>query len=208
MPHCKKCAKRGRDCPGYDAQKPLQWVEPGKITSRKRTKPSKRSELIIPIMQSRPNQIKSSSSNTSASIYSSGSGDTNDVEWYEQEQLRLIYQKAFAGVQHVDEVDRILVLENKERIMDVLERGAEDEAARMLKIEQNPLKGLERILQYMRLENLPNYNLLSETSEVVQAIQYCTCRPTLSLNHQDPSFRREWATWSPMHFRSTRCSMA
>ena len=178
IPHCKKCIKRGRECPGYDAQKPLQWVEPGKITSRKRTKPSKRSELAIPVMRTKPNPLENSSSELSGSISAAGSGDSIDVEWLEQEQLRLLYQKAFAGVRSVDEVDRILVLENKDRILDVLERGAEDEAAEMLKIEQDPLRGLERILQYMRLENLPTYNLSSATNEVVQAIQYCTCRPT------------------------------
>lgn len=38
LPHCKKCIKAGKDCPGYDEQKPLQWVEPGKVTSRRRKK--------------------------------------------------------------------------------------------------------------------------------------------------------------------------
>lgn len=43
LPHCKKCIKAGKECPGYDEQKPLQWVEPGKVTSRRRKKdiPSK-----------------------------------------------------------------------------------------------------------------------------------------------------------------------
>lgn len=40
LPHCKKCIKAGKDCPGYDEQKPLQWVEPGKVTSRRRKKNS------------------------------------------------------------------------------------------------------------------------------------------------------------------------
>ncbi|KAJ4359006.1 hypothetical protein N0V95_002541 [Ascochyta clinopodiicola] len=30
------CIKAGKECPGYDEQKPLQWVEPGKVTSRRR----------------------------------------------------------------------------------------------------------------------------------------------------------------------------
>lgn len=40
LPHCKKCMKTGKECPGYDEQKPLQWVEPGKVTSRRRKKDS------------------------------------------------------------------------------------------------------------------------------------------------------------------------
>ncbi|KAF1925762.1 uncharacterized protein M421DRAFT_69063 [Didymella exigua CBS 183.55] len=38
LPHCKKCIKAGKECPGYDEQKPLQWVEPGRVTSRRRKK--------------------------------------------------------------------------------------------------------------------------------------------------------------------------
>lgn len=40
LPHCKKCTKTGKACPGYDEQKPLQWIEPGKVTSRRSKKDS------------------------------------------------------------------------------------------------------------------------------------------------------------------------
>jgi hypothetical protein len=40
LPHCKKCQKAGRECSGYDEQKPLQWIETGKVTSRRRKKDS------------------------------------------------------------------------------------------------------------------------------------------------------------------------
>lgn len=40
LPHCEKCIKAGRECSGYDEQKPLQWVEPGMVTSRRRKKDS------------------------------------------------------------------------------------------------------------------------------------------------------------------------
>jgi hypothetical protein len=36
LPSCKKCEKAGKDCPGYNPQKPLHWVAPGKVTSRRR----------------------------------------------------------------------------------------------------------------------------------------------------------------------------
>ncbi|KAH6644252.1 fungal-specific transcription factor domain-containing protein [Boeremia exigua] len=57
LPHCKKCIKAGKECPGYDEQKPLQWVETGKVTSRRRKKDvapkvyavrPKKSESVVP----------------------------------------------------------------------------------------------------------------------------------------------------------------
>jgi len=34
LPLCRKCTKTGKECPGYNDQKPLQWVEPGHVTIR------------------------------------------------------------------------------------------------------------------------------------------------------------------------------
>ncbi|KAF1978820.1 hypothetical protein BU23DRAFT_524363 [Bimuria novae-zelandiae CBS 107.79] len=174
MPHCKKCLKRGlKECPGYDAQKPLQWVEPGKITSRERTKPSKHSNLVLPVLQSRPPPMRESSSDTSGSRRTTRSDET---DWFEQQELLLMYQKAFADLQSLDQVDQIMMLENRDKIEEVLRKGSKDEASKMLKMEKDPLKGLRRVLRYIRLEKLPTYNLQSDTSEVVQAIQYFNTR--------------------------------
>ncbi|KAI4612842.1 hypothetical protein J4E80_006897 [Alternaria sp. BMP 0032] len=38
LPQCKKCTKAGKECPGYNDQKPLQWVEPGHVTIRPKKK--------------------------------------------------------------------------------------------------------------------------------------------------------------------------
>lgn len=40
LPLCKKCIKAGRECSGYDEQKPLRWVKPGEVTVRRRKKNS------------------------------------------------------------------------------------------------------------------------------------------------------------------------
>jgi hypothetical protein len=40
LPLCKKCAKAGRECPGYDEQKPVRWLKPGEVTVRPRKKNS------------------------------------------------------------------------------------------------------------------------------------------------------------------------
>lgn len=34
LPQCTKCLRTGRECPGYAEQKPLQWVQDRKVTSR------------------------------------------------------------------------------------------------------------------------------------------------------------------------------
>lgn len=38
LPTCKKCLIADKNCPGYDEQRPLQWIENGKVTSRKAKK--------------------------------------------------------------------------------------------------------------------------------------------------------------------------
>ncbi|KAF2741253.1 hypothetical protein EJ04DRAFT_547643 [Polyplosphaeria fusca] len=37
-PKCKKCQKAGVECAGYSEKKPLEWLEPGRVSSRQRTK--------------------------------------------------------------------------------------------------------------------------------------------------------------------------
>ncbi|XPS68897.1 hypothetical protein M3J09_001176 [Ascochyta lentis] len=54
LPHCKKCKKASKECPGYDEQKPLQWVEPGKVTSRRRKKDSPPKVYTIGLRKQEP----------------------------------------------------------------------------------------------------------------------------------------------------------
>lgn len=46
QPSCQKCQKANKDCPGYNDQKPLQWLEPGRVSSR-------------PICKNRPTKVYS-----------------------------------------------------------------------------------------------------------------------------------------------------
>lgn len=95
-----------------------------------------------------------------------------------QLELQYIYQKAMAGVQNAEDFDKILHIENQDRIEEIVSKGQHQEAAKILKMEKDPLKGLRRVLLYMKLEQLPVYHLRNDTSEVVQAINYCTLNPT------------------------------
>lgn len=88
--------------------------------------------------------------------------------------------KAYTEITSMDEIDRIYKLGDKEKIAQILSRGDAVAAAEMIKLEKDPLKALRRILNYIQRENLPTYNLGSEVSDAVQAVQYCTYKSTLS----------------------------
>jgi len=47
LPLCKKCPKAGKECSGYNEQKPLQWVEPGKVSLRPRKRDSPQKKFTI-----------------------------------------------------------------------------------------------------------------------------------------------------------------
>ncbi|KAH3990062.1 hypothetical protein HBH52_001680 [Parastagonospora nodorum] len=51
LSHCRKCQKLGKDCLGYEEQKPLQWVQPGKVTSRRRKNDSAPTVYAIPLRE-------------------------------------------------------------------------------------------------------------------------------------------------------------
>jgi len=163
LPHCRKCISKGRECPGYDAKKPLQWVEPGKVSSRKRRKA--------------PSPKRSDTSTTKASsshaVHPDGSSSDSEDDW---SPIRIVnaYTKAFEAARSADDISRIIELDAQDRIEYIVSKRLRAEAAKLIKMEKDPLGGLERVLGYMRLEKLPSYNFQNETSEVVQAINYCT----------------------------------
>lgn len=186
LPSCKKCIKKGKECPGYDSKKPLQWLEPGKVTSRKRTKPSKKSQLVIPLHPRHPvPQLADAESHTSSPIPLIRNEEAA-LTMDEAEELQNLYMNAIADAQSVDDVDRLVQFASQTEIEEIVKSGLEKEAKKFLRIEKDPMEGLKRILRFMRQENLPAYNLLSDTCEVVQTIQYCAFYPTLTL--PDPSF--------------------
>jgi hypothetical protein len=168
LPFCKKCIKNGRECPGYDEQKPLRWIRPGKVTSRKRTEPPKSSDPVLPVRQKR-SPAGESNNDTSWSNEMQGS----EEDYPKQTEVRHVYQRAMADMRTVEDFDNIIHITSQVRIEEIVSKGLVQEAARILKMEKDPLKGLRRVLRYMRLEQLPAYNLRHHTCEVVQAINYC-----------------------------------
>lgn len=226
LPHCRKCIKAGKDCPGYDEQKPLQWVEPGKVTSRRRNKntapkvytirPGK-TKLSVPVVanvpaappkdscksdplgivtQDRdplfdwgfpedsqhhmiemprvaPEAVELYESQLAASLVHKGKA----AWWHsmtaeeQTEHVTLMFAKYAAGVRVGEGIMRIGSQKNMKA---VVERGQAWEAATLLQSNRDPLEKLKRMLWIMEMNQLPSYEHLSnETSEVVQAVNYC-----------------------------------
>jgi hypothetical protein len=103
---------------------------------------------------------------------------SEEEEHADRQELHYVYYKAMAEVKTVEDVYKIIHLESQDRMEEIVSKGLHKEAAKILKVEKDPLKGLRRILRYMRLEQLPVYNLRNDTCEVVQAINYCMFDPT------------------------------
>ena len=106
LPHCKKCIKNGKECPGYDEQKPLQWIEPGKVTSRRRKKdsppkvytirprdsePVAPTTLALPVASAtlRPSAVGSAETGSSDSSETVTFDDSPTLEWpiFEEPQI-------------------------------------------------------------------------------------------------------------------------
>jgi hypothetical protein len=79
LPHCKKCQKAGKECPGYDEQKPLQWVQPGKVTSRRRKKDSPPKIYTVPTKEAPKLDPQKLKQLKSFSITSTPGSDLSDV---------------------------------------------------------------------------------------------------------------------------------
>jgi hypothetical protein len=187
LPHCKKCQKAGKDCPGYDEQKPLQWVQPGKVTSRRRKKDSLPKVYTAP-----PKNVTKciagepvSGTEPPSTLCTVGAPERpsfDQDQWDEFFLGPVVEEPApetsgrydFIDPSKIAEVDRIFAFGGREKIEEVLEKGLSEQATQMVGPRRNPLKRLERVLRLMQTNDLPNYSYLSnETSDIVQAVNYC-----------------------------------
>lgn len=201
LPHCKKCQKAGKECPGYDEQKPLQWIQPGKVTSRRRKKditpkiyktPSvERPKLIAreTIVDLELPPLTSAASSLVASTYSvfedlsfqplTPYTSFAELEWgyvsdeQKQDCLGTDYESRLHS--GLDLVGKIFAMGGREKLEEVVNGQLEDEAKQLCP-KNHPLERLEYILRLIENNDLPNYtNLSHHTDEVVQAVNYCEC---------------------------------
>ncbi|KAF1915756.1 hypothetical protein BDU57DRAFT_586971 [Ampelomyces quisqualis] len=193
LPGCKKCQKAGKECPGYDEQKPLQWIQPGKVTSRRRKKDNPPKVYTVPVRKHTEIDTQGSKEPETLStvppplsdpifdrvqdqsFYSAWKSSKED-EWghlaedYEEKVSREIAIKAasLCGI-----LDQVYNVGGRSRIAYIVANGLHDEAALMLPLECHAMKRLERILHLLDLYDVPDYTCLNnETSDVVQAVQY------------------------------------
>lgn len=193
LPHCRKCQKAGRQCSGYDDTKPLQWVQTGMVTSRRRKKKD----------NSPPKVYVATPTSSQDRQISCQDGGIFEHEFYGrmyendyicepvdyEDALASFYEKqkgvpkVSAPELHVsaikmtacaNEAARIFKTWGRAKIEDVVEKGLHDEAAKILRSKRDPLRRLKRLVVVLHKYEVPNYAYLTnETSDVIQAVQYC-----------------------------------
>jgi hypothetical protein len=193
LPHCKKCQRAGKDCPGYDDQKPLQWVEPGKVTSRRRKKATPCIIYTVPLRGGpRVDLRKPDKSNTPPTPPSPGATFdrvehpgfwTSSTSSSEEEcdfpaeghHQKVTWKHQFQDVSSAGIIDVVSALGGRAQLEWIVKNGLQGSTARMLARADQSLPRLERILRVMQLLDVPDYSYLNnDTNEVVQAVHYCT----------------------------------
>jgi hypothetical protein len=193
LPHCKKCQKLGKECPGYDDQKPLHWIQPGTVTCRRRKKDSPPKVYTIPLREStrRDSRDLEQQQTTAAStpidpIFDLVQSQSLFAPWKSsiEEEWGYLAEKhhekgarelTFLTGTSAGILDMIFNIGGKNKLERIVKNGLREEAAGMLPLESQPLERLERTLRIMKQFDIPDYNYLrNETNEVVQAVSYCT----------------------------------
>jgi hypothetical protein len=192
LPHCKKCQKADKDCPGYDDQKPLQWVEPGKVTSRRRKKDTSCTIYTVPLRGGPKRGLQkpeeSSTPPTSLSpdpifdraehpwFWTSSTSSTEEAWDYLAEDHHQIvtWKNQFLDASSVGIIDIVSAIGGRAQLERIVRNGLQGEVAPMLARGDQSLPRLERILRVMQMFDVPDYgHLHNSTNEVVQAVHYC-----------------------------------
>ena len=93
---------------------------------------------------------------------------------HSKHQTTELHVLSFKMAASAKEAARIFQIWGRARIEAVVEKGSYGEAAEILRSNRDPLRRLKRLLWVLQLQDVPTYDFLeSDTSEVVQAVQYC-----------------------------------
>ncbi|CAN9434307.1 unnamed protein product [Alternaria alternata] len=206
-----KCQKAGRQCSGYDDAKPLQWIQPGKVTSRRRRKKdgsSPKTYTIEPTANSEtrtcqdanvPEQKLCKPMHEEDYICEPVDYEAALSSWEKDrvshpgDRITDLHALSFKMTASAREAGRIFQIGGRAKIEEIVESGSHEEAAKLLRSDRNPLQRLKRLLEVLQLQDVPRYgDLMDETSEVVQAVQYYMTITTIlmfmCLELQNPSF--------------------
>lgn len=192
LPHCMKCQKAGRQCSGYDDAKPLQWIQPGKVTSRRRRKKDGSSPKIYTIEPTANSQMRMCQGTSVPDhklygpLYAEDyicepvdyevalSAWEKDQVPHPEDRVTNLHALSFRMAASAREAARIFQIGGRAKIEEIVESGSHEEAAKLLRSNRNPLQRLKRLLWVLQVQDIPIYRyLMDETSEVVQAVQYC-----------------------------------
>lgn len=176
LPHCRKCTKNGKECPGYGDQKPVQWVQIGKVTSRRRRKESPSTAQLNA-------KIRTQSRSPRASSVADKSVENSEyIRKLADEFDNVIFKYRLDG-----NVQEVFSNTSRRAIEKAL---AGHKRSRNVKPPGAPVDPLDRLalaLKVMNMERIPAYELRSETNEVVESIEYCMFEtPPLTLPAHPP----------------------
>jgi hypothetical protein len=170
LPHCQKCLKNDRVCSGYGKQKPLQWVATGNVTSRRRQK-------VAPSTAQLNANIQAQSARR---VETENINDELD-EW--ARKLVDHYEALGKTIKADNKLEELFAMTSRRSIELVLTKELRDKATKVstqtartmisTRKSEDSLGPLEKALKYMTINEVPAYELRSETCEVVQAVAYC-----------------------------------
>ncbi|CAI6308939.1 unnamed protein product [Periconia digitata] len=177
LPHCRKCISKGRECPGYGEQRPVQWVAVGKVTSRRRRKESPSTAQLNhqirsqSCLQADPAADGDASSHAEQSEYISKLADEFD---------NVVFKYRLDG-----NVQEVFSKTNRRAVEKAIEGCKRVKPTSTPYGTKGPLERLTLALQIMNLDSVPAYELRSETSEVVQSVEYFNMRVLPQLKTAD-----------------------
>ncbi|KAI4694810.1 hypothetical protein J4E81_006411 [Alternaria sp. BMP 2799] len=97
--------------------------------------------------------------------------DRIDNPQYRVPELHVLSFKMIAVAK---EAARVFEIGGRVKIEEIVQKGLHEEAASVLRSGRDPLQRLKRLLAFLSMQDVPFYDdLIDETSEVVQAVQYC-----------------------------------
>ncbi|KAI4622302.1 hypothetical protein J4E83_005044 [Alternaria metachromatica] len=90
-----------------------------------------------------------------------------------QYRVTELHVLSFKMIAVAKEAARVFEIGGRARIEEIVEKGLHEEAESLLRSGRDPLQRLKRLLAFLSMQDVPLYDdLMDETSEVVQAVQY------------------------------------
>ncbi|KAI4659232.1 uncharacterized protein J4E78_005658 [Alternaria triticimaculans] len=94
-----------------------------------------------------------------------------------QYRVTELHVLSFKMIAVAKEAARVFEIGGRAKIEEIVEKGLHEEAESLLRSGRDPLQRLKRLLAFLSMQDVPLYDdLMDETSEVVQAVQYYNVR--------------------------------